>query len=125
MGGQYGVVELGKIVSGCVKALNSISKFIHGGGIFALWPILGAVESLKAVDFQAAGKEIGELDAVDRLAVEDIFKANIDLVDKAVEAKLLASVDYLEKGVALVGKGLALVGEGKALVLEVKSFLGV
>jgi hypothetical protein len=124
MAGTYGVDEMKKVVGAVAEVLNVLSRFFHKGGVFTLFGLLEPIGRLKTVRFDVLKQELAELDAADRKAVEDEFKARLDLVDKAVQAKILAAVGYLDEAVQLVGEALGLVNSGIALVAKVKALLG-
>lgn len=125
MSGKYGSVVMCSAAVAVAQVVNVVSKVLNKGGLLSLFGLLEPINTLKGIDLSKFKDELGELGEDDRKAVQKAFTDTLDLADKAVQAKIVGTVGYLEKAIDLVNRALGMVNEGKSLVLEVKAFLGL
>lgn len=121
---MFGVENLKKLVVSVAEALNIVVKVLKGN-FLALFGLAQVLLSLKAVDFAAVLKELGDLQPAERADVEAAFTGALDLGNPDLQAKVVAGVGYLEEAVGVVGEAVNLGTKAYDLVLRVKKFLGV
>lgn len=119
MAGLYGVEESKKIVVSVAKVANVVDALIAKKGLLVLLGVVEPIETLKTVDLAALLAELKEYDPADRLTIEDAFKAQLQLTNTALEAKIEAGVSVLEEVVSLVGEAIVVYEKARALFLPV------
>lgn len=125
MGGQFGVVESVKVAQTAASLLNAVVKIVKGGGLFAIFELVGPFNILSTVKFDQFKSEVLELDAGEREQVEQAFALKLDLSDKVLQQKLIESADAINEAVDLVFKGVAVGNDILALVARFRQILGV
>lgn len=116
--------DLKKVVADVCQVLNAVSKFVAKQGIGSLFGAIGPLQDLAIVNWGLAKSELLALDNIGRDELNAVMKSNLQLVDAAAQAKLLAGVDCIEQAVNLVEEGVSLFNQGKGLVDRVKQIVG-
>lgn len=124
MAGLYGVDESKKIAEQLGSITSTVFRILKGN-FFAGLELIGPVNALRSVNLQAFGKEIGELDTWDRQVIEEGFKAKLDIADKALQEKLLQSVELLEQLVELIGTALTIFDSAKDIVARFRKLFAL
>lgn len=125
MAEKYGVENLKVLIAAVCDVLNVTSEILANFGIWKLLGLSSVVQVLKGVNFDLVKQELGELSTAERLDVEAVFVQHLKLASPLLQAKVLASVNYLEEAVVLVGQGVDLVNGGIGLVKRVRDYFGV
>lgn len=121
---KYGIDNL-KAIAGATAEVLSIGSKVLKGNVLAAFQLLGPVQTLRGVDFSQVDEELGDLDAAERLQVQDAFNAKLSLEDKNVEAKIKTAVGYLEEAIGLVGEGVEIGTKALDLLKRVRLLIGV
>lgn len=118
MAGQYGVEQVGKVLDVVVEAGNVVEDVIKGQGVLGkimpVGSILDELMALSSLDAAMLKLEAGEIDAADKAALVERFKAKFDLADEHVEA-------LVEEGLQIASSGHDLVVSAIAFAQKVKA----
>ncbi len=128
---KYGIEELGKIIDFAGEAVNVGVALKDHQGVMKVLLLADEAEAMKDFDFAKAKEEAKDLHPSEIQQLKDQFKVKTNLKDKALEAKIDGSADFVGKIVAYAEKSytyvmeskdkvLAFVDEGKALLAEAK-----
>ena len=115
--------DLSQDAADVAELLNSLSLIAnHQGLLPALWSAIAPVEDLLNSDFTALQASLS--DPIQRAGAEAAFKAALNLVNKSVQAKIIAVDDALEQGIALVLEAKDVLQKSLAFYNQLKVQLG-
>lgn len=124
MAGKYGVEEAKKVAQALANLVNIGTSLLHKNYL-SLFGLLGPFNVISSLNLQELKNEILELDSDERLSVEQAFDNALNLDDKALQQKIIDSVDALNSALDLASSALKTIDDLKSLVLRFKSILGV
>lgn len=114
---KIGIDNLKKLVTFGAHLASVGDKIGHTAGIekwMKITTLFPDFITLTSVDFKAVKAEIADLDASERLALEEAFKAEFDLVDDKLEISLEAVITLAEKQVEVIVGAIELAKSFKA-----------
>ncbi len=119
-----GTENLNRIVVAVGKIVSSVYSLLNGGGFMVMVEIFNQVLSLRGLDLKLAVEEIKDLDAEERVVLEQVFQNALTLpAEKLSMVRVL--VGSLEDLIALVEESISIGHRTVELVARVRAVLGV
>lgn len=112
MASQYGVLELKESVVLVAKTLNMLSGLVHKN-ILSLLQVPNLYIALKGIDFDLLKKEISDLEVSEKDSVFMSFSMALDLQNKDVQNKILATADAIEQALDSIKEILEIIYKSK------------
>lgn len=93
---KYGIEVFKKAVEALADVLNVTSSVMNHGGIWQLFGLKDVLTFLSGLDVAQLKAEALDLSDEERKALEDLFKAKLNLVNKEVQEKMGSGLALLE-----------------------------
>lgn len=116
--------DLKKVVSDICQVLNAVSKFVNKGGVLSLWGAISPVQDLATINWGLVKSELLNLNAAGKAELDATIASQLQLVNPAVQAKVISGVDCAEQLVNLAEEGISLFNQGQLLVGKIKLLVG-